>query len=150
MNAIEQMKFKLCLPPVSASSANFASNTYVDTQGWSHVRFLIITGVLGAAVGSTAHTTAPLIEECDTSGGSYSDVSNAALADAISDSEDSSMFAIDVDLTKSHKRYMQVQAPDAGAAACLLAIVAILSKKESGPAFGGGASEAGLAEKISA
>lgn len=150
MNAIEQMKFTLCLPPESANDGNYTGNTYVDTKGWAHVRFLFITGSLAAGVGSTAEGTAPKIEECDTSGGSYSDVSSAALADAISDSEDDGFFAIDVDLTKTHKRYMRVNAPHAGAGACLLAIVAILSKKESGPAFGGGASESGLTEKISA
>jgi len=150
MNDIEAMKFTLCLPPISANDGNYTGNTYVDTKGWSHVRFLIITGALAAAVGTDAETTAVSIEECDTSGGTYSAVSDAALADAISDSEDDSMFAIDIDLTKSHKRYMQVNTPHAGAGACLLAVVAILSKKDSGPAFGGGASESGLAEKISA
>jgi hypothetical protein len=149
MNIIERLKFALLLPPISANDANFGGNTYVDTQGWSHVRFLFTTGALAAGVGSTAAGTAPLIEECDTTGGSYTAVSSAALADAISDSEDDSMFAIDVDLTKSRKRYMRVQAPDAGAGACLLCIHAILSKKDSG-AFGGAAAESGLAEKISA
>ena len=149
MNDIEQMKFNLCLPPISATG-NFSGNTYVDTKGWSHVRFLIVTGALAAGVGSTAHTTAPLVEECDTTGGTYSDVTSAALADAISDSEDDSMFAIDVDLTKSHKRYMRIQTPDAGGSACLLCIVAILSKKDSGPPHDGLATDAGLAELISA
>lgn len=150
MVPIERCKFVLVLPPISANNANFGGNTYVDTKGWSHVRFLITTGALAAGIGSTAHTTAPLIEECNTSDGSYTAVTSAELADAISDSEDDSMFAIDVDLTKSHKRYMEVQAPDAGAGACLLCIIAILTKKDSGPAFGGGATEAGLAELVSA
>jgi len=150
MNAIEQMKFTLVLPPISANNGDYTGNTYVDTKGWSHVRFLLVTGSLSSAVGSTAEGTAPYVEQCDTSDGSYTTVSSAALADAISDSEDDSMFAIDVDLTKLHKRYMRVNAPHAGVGADLLAIIAILSKKDSGPAFGGGASEAGLAEKISA
>ena len=59
------------------------------------------------------------------------------------------MFVIDINLNRSHKRYMRVQAPDADAAASILSIHAILSKKDSG-AFGGAATESGLAEKISA
>lgn len=151
MNEIQRQKFALCLPPVSANGANFASNTYVDTQGWDHVRFLLITGAItgGSAIGSTAHTTAPLIEECDTTGGGYTAVTSAQLADAIADSEGGKMFAIDVDLSQSHKRYMQVQAPDAGTGAALLAIVAILSKKSSG-VFSGSAADAGLQELITA
>lgn len=152
MQDIERMKFALLLPPVSANGANFGSNTYLDTAGWEHLRVLLITGAIagGSAIGSTAHTTAPLLEQCDTTGGDYTAVTSAQLGDAIADSEGSKMFAIDVDLTMSHKRYMRVQAPDAGTGAALLAIVGILSRKSSGPAFGGGATEAGLQEKISA
>lgn len=149
MNDIERMNFTLCLPPISATG-NFSGNTYVDTRGWGHVRFLIACGALGAAVGSTAHTTAPLVEECDTTGGTYTAVTSAELADAISDSEDGLMFAIDVDLKKSHKRYMQIQTPDAGGSACLLCIIAILSMKESGPPHDGLATDAGLTELVSA
>lgn len=149
MQPIERMKFQYLLPPISANGANFSGNTYVDTSGWMRLRVLLMTGTIGAGIGSTAHTTAPLVEECDTTGGTYTAVSGAALADAIGDSEDDSLFAIDIDLTKSHKRYMRVQAPDAGAAACVLGILAILSKPCSGE-FAGGATAAGLAEKISA
>jgi hypothetical protein len=150
MIPIERQQYTLILPPISANNANFSGNTYVDTAGWAHARFLLITGALAAGVGSTAHTTAPLVEECDTTGGTYVAVTNAALADAISDSEDNSLFAIDVDLTGSHRRYMRIQAPDAGAGACILGIVAILSKKESGPPHNGLAADAGLTELISA
>lgn len=150
MKTVEKQKFVLCLPPVSASGGAHASNTYVDTMGWSHVRFLILAGALGANVGSTAATTPPLVEECDTSGGGYSDVTDAELSAVLTGTTDNGkMWAIDVDLTKSHKRYMRVQAPTAGAGACLLSIVGILSDKESG-AFGGNYAESGLAAKVSA
>lgn len=150
MKTVERQKFVLCLPPVSASGGAHASNTYVDTLGWSHVRFLICAGALGANVGSTASTTAPLVEESDVSGSSYTEVTGAQLSAVLTGTTDNGkMWSIDVDLTKDHKRYMRVQAPTAGAGACLLSIVGILSDKVSG-AFGGGAAESGLAGKISA
>lgn len=150
MNPIQQMKFAVLLPPATANDANFSGNTYVDTKGWDHLRVLFVTGTLGSTIGSTdAASTAPLIEECDTTGGTYTAVNGAALADVIAATEDNSLFAIDVDLSGSHKRYMKVQTPDAGAGACYLAILAILSKNSSGD-FGGGATESGLTELIAA
>lgn len=148
----QKTKTALLLPPQVVNNGDFASNTYVDTAGWGHVRFLLATGVITASspIGSTAETTAPLIEECDTTGGTYTDVSGAALADAIADDEDSKLFAIDVDLTKSHKRYMQVQAPHSGdgTPGAALAIIAILSKPEgNAPPT---AAARGLAEHIMA
>lgn len=111
---LKMMKFKTVTPPQLKDDGNLANNTYVDTQGLAALLFLITTGTIDAALGSTAETTAPLIEECDTSDGSYTAVSGAALADAIADTEDDSLFGIYIDLTKSHKRYMRVQAPHAG------------------------------------
>lgn len=150
MVTVEKQKFVLCLPPVSASGGAHASNTYVDTVGWGHVRFLICAGALGADVGSTAATTAPLVEQSDSTGSGYTAVTGAQLSAVLTGTTDNGkMWAIDVDLRKNHKRYMRVQAPTAGAGACLLSIVGILSDR-SAPAFGGGYAEAGLAEKISA
>ncbi len=150
MNYLDDMKTVLLLPPQLKDDGDFASNTYVDTRGWGHVRFLLITGVMDIAVGSTAEGTAVKIEECDTTGGTYTDVSDAALADAIADDEDSKLFAIDVDLSKSQKRYMQVTAPHAGDGTngANLAIIAILSKPDgNGPANAAGQ---GLEELIKA
>lgn len=151
MIEIQNMKIVILTPPQVKNNGDFASNTYLDTQGYSHVRFLFITGVITASspIGSTAEGTAPLIEECDTTGGTYTDVSGAALADAIADDEDSKLFAIDVDLTKSHKRYMQVQAPHSGdgTPGAALAIIGILSRPDIGPANAAGM---GLEELIAA
>lgn len=151
MIEIQNTKTVILTPPQVVNNGDFASNTYVDTQGFHHLRVLLITGVITASspIGSTAEGTAPLVEECDTTGGSYTAVTGAALADAIADSEDSLLFAIDIDLTKSHKRYMQVQAPHSGdgTPGAALAIIGILSRSDVSP---GSAAEAGLAEQIEA
>ena len=152
MIPVQDMKICILTPPQIKNNGDFDTNTYIDTAGWGHLRVLFITGVITASspIGSTAEGTAPLIEECDTTGGTYTDVSGAALADAIADDEDGLLFAIDVDLTKSHKRYMQVQAPHSGdgTPGAALSIIGILSKPEgNGPANAAGM---GLTELITA
>ncbi len=155
MNPIQQTKTVLLLKPQLKNNGDFDNNTYLDCAGWGNVRFLIVAGdtdvVSGDAIGSTAEGTAPLIEECDTTGGSYTDVTSAALADAIDYDEDAKLFAIDVDLHKSHKRYMRVQAPHSAAGASLgsnLCIIGILSQPDgNAPA---NAAQQGLEELIAA
>lgn len=146
---VQRQKAILALPPQLKDNGDFAGNAYVDTSGWGHVRFLLAVGTLDIAIGSTAEGNALKIEECDTSGGSYTDVADAALADAIAADEDDSMFAIDVDLRKTHKRYMRVNAPHAGdgAVGANLCVIAILSDPQIAP---DSAAEQGLAEHITA
>ena len=150
MIPIQETKTVILLQPEVKNNGDFTNNTYVDLAGWGHCRVLFITGVITASspIGSTAETTAPLLEECDTNDGSYTAVSGGALADAIADDEDNKLFAIDRDLAKTHKRYMRVQAPHSGdgTPGAALAIIAILSKPEgNGPA---NAADQGLEELI--
>lgn len=121
-NIFNMLKFKLLLPPQLKDDGDFADNTYIDTQGMDgSLLVLIAVGTTdvaaGDAVGSTAEGTAPLIEECDTTDGDYTAVTDAALSDAIQHDDDKTLWAIKVDLTKSHKRYMRVQAPHSAAGA---------------------------------
>jgi hypothetical protein len=125
MNQLLDMKFFNCVNPQSASTGAFTSNTAVDTQGLLDLVFLIKTGAMAAAVGSTASTNALKVEQCDTVGGSYEDVTDAAMAAAIPNNGDNLMYAIRVNLKKSHMRFMRLNAPTAGAGACLMDVVAI-------------------------
>ena len=149
MLEIQNMKFVNMLYPQIKDDGDLADNTYADTAGWSHLRVLIQIGNLDIGLGSTTEGSAPKIEECDTTGGSYTDVSGAALADAIGAGEDGKLFAIDIDLTKSHKRYMQINAPHAGDGTngVNASALGILSRPDVGPV---NAAEAGLEELISA
>jgi len=149
MIQVQEMRFVNMLYPQLKDDGDLADNNYVDTKGWAHLRVLIIIGNLDAALGSTAEGNAVKVEECDTSGGSYSDVTNAALADAIAADEDGKLFAIDINLTKTHKRFMRLNAPHAGDGtngvnACA---VGILSRPAIGPKS---AADAGLTEHIKA
>jgi len=128
---LKMMKFKTVTPPQLKDNGDFAGNTYIDTQGLGSLLFLLMVGTTdvaaGDAIGSTAEGTAPLVEECDTTGGAYTAVASAALANAIQYNEDDKLFGICVDLTKSHKRYMQVQAPHSAAGAVNGSNMAILA-----------------------
>lgn len=144
---VQKQKQVIMCPPQLADDGDFAGNTYIDTSGWSHLRVNFYVGTVDAAIGSTAEGTAPKLEECDTTDGGYTDITDAALADAIAANEDGLIFAIDVDLRKTHKRYMQVNAPHAGdgTTGCNLCIVGVLSNPQIAPVDATGQ---GLAEHV--
>ena len=151
MISVDEQKYAVLLPPQIKDNGDFASNAYVDTKDWAHLRVLFACGVVDSTIGSTAEGTAPLVEECDTTDGTYTDVTSADLADSIAATEDGLLFAIDVDLTKTHKRYMQVQAPHSGdgTTGSNLCIIGILSRK-SGGTHPGTATALGVTEHIQA
>lgn len=144
----QNSKTVLLVPPQLKDNGDLAGNTYVDTKGWGYAEFKMATGTIDAALGSVAEGTALKIEECDTAGGTYTEVDSAALADAIADTEDDSVFQIDVNLVnKTHKRFMRFKAPHAGdgSAGVNACGWCRLSKPNIGPTT---AAERGLAEHI--
>jgi len=149
----QNTKKVLLVPPQLKDDGDFAGNAYVDIRGWGYAEFLLAVGTTdvaaGDAIGSTAEGTAPVIEECDTYDGAYTEISGAVLANAIQHNEDDKLFQIDVNLMdKTHKRYMRIKAPHSAAGAVNgsnLCAICILSKPEKGPES---ATERGLAEHI--
>ncbi len=149
----QNTKKVLVLPPQLRDNGDFARLSYVDTKGWGYAEFVFLVGATdvasGNAIGSTAEGTAPVIEECDTYNGSYTEIAAAVLADAIKYNEDDLLFQIDVNLiNKTRKRFMRPKAPHTAAGASVgsvLGILCILSKPEKGPES---AAERGLTEHI--
>jgi hypothetical protein len=145
MIEIQTTKTVILLRPQLKNNGAFANNTYVDWHAWNHCRFLFIVGDTDIAVGSGDASTAPLIEECNTTGGTYTAVTGAQLSAVIGATDDNKNFAIDIDLRKTLKRYARVKAPTAGngSTGANLTILAILSKGQIGPkdAAGQGLSE---------
>ncbi len=126
---MQRTKVVILLRPQLKNNGAFANNAYVDFSNWNHCRFLFLVGDTDIAVGSGDASTAPLVEECNTTGGSYTAVSDAELSAVIGAGDDNKAFAIDVNLRKTHMRYGRVKAPTAGngSTGANLAIVAILS-----------------------
>lgn len=145
---VQATKRVIALRPQLKNNGAFANNTYWDRSGFKHERIEFIVGDTDVAVGSTSAATPPKIEECDTSGGSYTDVSGAALAAVIGATDDNKAFAIDVDLKKTHKRYGRVNAPTAGdGTGANMTIIVTLSMADITPKNAAGQ---GLAEWVTA
>lgn len=141
----EQVKYVLMCPPELKDNGALAGITYADTQGYSHLRVLIQTGIVDADT-----TAAPLLQDCDTSGGTYGAITDAALAAAMADGDDDELNAIDVDLTNGTiKRFVKclVTAGD-GSTGTYACILGILSRKSSDD-HDGLATDAGLTELVS-
>jgi hypothetical protein len=111
---LKMLKFGIMVRPQLKDNGAFANNTYFDTIGLGAMLVLFIMGDTDIAVGTDDSSTPPALEECDTTGGTYTAVSNAALAAVIGAGDDAKMRGIFLDLTKTHKRYVQVNDPTAG------------------------------------
>jgi len=141
---------KIMLPPQLKDNGDFDNNTYIDTVQngtmWGHLCVKFLVGTTDAAIGSTAETAAPKLEECDTTNGTYTAITGAALADAIAGTEGDSIFAIDLNL-EGHKRYIQVNVPHAGdgTTGANLTIIGELTKPQIAPIT---AAQRGLAESV--
>ena len=145
MIPVELEKYVLLVPPQLKDNGAPAGLTYADTKGWGHIRVLVAVGTTDIAT-----TAAPLLQSCDTSGGSYANITSAALADAIADDEDGLLFAIDVDLTRGDVgRYVKMlNTAGDGTTGTNLAVLGILSRPMSG-SNAGLAADSGLTELIS-
>lgn len=148
MAILKALTFQNVLPPETKNNGAFAGLSYADTQELSAIMFLIAAGVTDVIVGSGDTSTPPLVEECDTYDGSYTAVTDAELSAVCSATDDDKMWAIHVDLTKTHKRYMRIKAPTAGnSTGASFAIIAIGFPKGE---MLKSASDNGLAELIEA
>jgi len=113
MRQATQIKTGIMTPIQLKDNGDLASNTYIDTDGYRELSVLLITGTIDAAIGSTAETTAPYLEECDTTDGTYTSFS-CQLAAAIADTKSNKLYRFNVMLDGSRKRYIQINAPHAG------------------------------------
>ncbi len=145
----QNAKWKLLVAPQVADGALFASNGYIDTLGFGYAEFVIALGAMADTVGTTGATTAPVIEECETYNGSYTEIAAAVLSTYIATTYANTLYKIDVNLqNRTNKRYMRVKAPYAGStgAGAYGAILARLSKPQGvAPAT---ATERGFTENI--
>lgn len=146
---VQNQKRVVLLAPQFKNNGAFLNNGYVDVSGWGHLRVEMIVGTTDVIIGSTDTSHAPKLEADDDSGfGGVGDVEGAALSGVIAADDGDKVFAIDVDLRKSHKRFYRVNAPTAGnVTGANLCIIATLSDPQIGP---DSAAEQGLEELVQA
>lgn len=111
---LKHIKVGELIPPQLKNNGAVTGNTYFDTLGLAGLLALIHIGTTDVIVGSTDTSTAPYLEECDTTDGTYTAVDDAALSAVIPATGDNKFYGIAVDLAKTHKRYMRWNAPTSG------------------------------------
>lgn len=93
---------KTAVAPVAASAAQ--TSDAIDTKGYNSVQFVVVNG---AATGSpSSYTVDAKVQECATSGGSYTDVTGATITQMTADNK---IQTIAVEgLGTSRKRYLKL------------------------------------------
>jgi len=146
MIPIEQCKFINAVVPAAVNNAT-ATKVTIDTKGWSHLRVLLSVGVTDCVI------TAPKLQD-SADDSTYADLSGAILSANVADTDDSKLYAIDVDLTGGNvERYIQVHLAVSNATAANVCATGILSRSNSGSVTGlaeNGTAGQGLEELVSA
>lgn len=129
-----QAKAVLVCSPILRNSGAFTV-TYADTAGFNRATFLFMYG-------ASDITCDAQLQECDTSGGTYVNITGAAITQ-LSATDDGKMVAIEVNLA-GRKRYLKpVTTAGAGTLGVNGCAVILLHQTDSAPTT---ATEAGLAE----
>lgn len=120
MTIVENMKIFQALDP-DAYTAAANAGTAIDTQGLENILFILMAGDLGASA-----TLAFKITECDTSGGTYTDITGASATTLTQASPNDSNKAAAVELKRGDwtKRYLKCVAT-VGTATSDVAVIAI-------------------------
>jgi len=129
---MNQLHIKRAISPVSVADNTAQTGEVVDLQGYDACTFVIATG----SIADADATFAVEVQECDTSGGSYTAVADANLVGT----EALAGFQFDSDNAcrkigyVGSKRYVKlVITPSGNASAALIAAVAVLGHPAKSP-----------------
>lgn len=137
MNQLQNTKLVSITPPATIVDNASYTTASIDTQGWDYMQVVVYLGATDIAM------TALKLQESDTDGGSYADVtglvfgtsSNIAGSTSTlpSATDDNKFFVFDVDL-RGRKRYFDLVATAGdGTAGTFLTAFAILSRGKDQP-----------------
>ena len=137
MNQLQNTKLVSITPPAAIVDNASYTTASIDTQGWDYMQVVVYLGATDIAM------TALKLQESDTDGGSYADVtglvfgtsSNIAGSTSTlpSATDDNKFFVFDVDL-RGRKRYFDLVATAGdGTAGTFLTAFAILSRGKDQP-----------------
>ena len=138
MQTLQTLKFAKAINVVDANGTT-ATAVAVDCIGASDVAILVQIGNIAA------NMTALKVTECDTSGGSYTDITGAAFTNPTAAGSDNTLAVCYINRRNgARKRYLKVTAT-AGADATLIGAVALLASNEQTPDTD---TERGVAESL--
>ena len=118
-NTLQGAKSVLALPPQSINGTD-TNGTAIDTAGYSYASIFFLYGA------STVDMEHLEIQECETSGGSYTAISGSAMTVPTS-TDDNKVWQWGINLGGTRMRYLKIRV-DPGAAATLVGALAILTK----------------------
>jgi len=133
----QNMKAVRVISPVAIVDNAVFANTEINTHGYDYCTVLVNIGVTDVAM------TTLKIQECDTSGGTFANISGLTYGSATnidgststlpSSTADNTIVAFDIDL-RGRKKYLQLvaQAGD-GSAGTYASAVALLSRGDKAP-----------------
>ena len=121
MDNLFNTQVQMALAPIDANGGA-VTPLAIDTLGFNALSILILVGNLAADM------TALKLQECETSAGSYTDVTGGAfVAFPLAATGDGKIWRFNVKLAGARKRFYKV-AGTAGAGASLIGMVAILGR----------------------
>lgn len=132
------VKSKSAVRPV-ALAAGSAAGVAIDTLGFKNAMFVVENGV---ATGTpTSYTVAAKVQECDTSGGSYTDVPGAAITTITADAKSAQIQVVGLDTT-TRMRYLKLLITSAfvggTSPAALVSGTCLLGEPENAPVTNSG------------
>lgn len=133
MMPLQDVKFAAGIVPVSINGTA-ATGVAIDTLDCGHVTIIFQAGAIGAA-----DFDALKLQECETSGGSYADITGTTQT-APTQTSDNGIWVWSIPITGARMRFIKVVA-DPGAVDCLVSALAIKSRLVNAPTT---ATEAGL------
>ena len=142
-------KFANAVIPVAIVNNTTIAATAVDTLGFDYATIVVQLGATDIALSAFKLT------ECDTSGGSYTDVTGAIFGTSVNDTgststlpsatDDNKLFVFSVDC-RARKRYLKLAATVGnGSTGAYMSAIAILSRGEQGTRT---AAEANLSQRV--
>jgi hypothetical protein len=128
MDFMQADKFVNIVPPAVALNAGSAVvNSYVDGIGFGRATFIIQAGAVGADM------TACKIQECETSGGSYTDITTYGAGTTFKTATDANgLQIISFQINGTRMRFFK-PVLTAGAASTYLSAICILSEAQQAP-----------------
>jgi hypothetical protein len=115
MNESHNEIVTLMLPSQLVNNDDFGAQTPINLAGAKEAYVELLVGDTDVAIGSTDEATPPILEECDTADGSYTEITDAKLAAVIpAATGDNKIYRIDVPMQSARKKYARVKAPHAG------------------------------------
>lgn len=134
----QAQKTLIVISPVTLGTGSGTSNA-IDTQGFHYANFELTVGATTGAIDPFK------IQECATSGGSYTDITDAVLASPPGATDDNKIYSIKVRCGGNRLRYMKAVLTEDATGSGIYGVNVTLSRADEAP---NSATERGYEEEV--